>query len=101
MATQSSVKSQSSAQVAFAEQIRDKLADTLELAQYQSLYNEIKARLATLELNQPTCILYNTRVCVCVCVCMCVCLCVCVFLKFSFSILFNFQILHYPRIFWP
>ena len=52
MATPSSIKSQSSALVAFAEQIQDKLADTLELAQYQPLYDEIKARLAALELNQ-------------------------------------------------
>ena len=52
MVTPGSVKSQSSALVAFDEQIRDKLADTLELAQYQPLYDEIKARLAALELNQ-------------------------------------------------
>ena len=52
MATPSSVKSQSPTLVAFAEQILDKLADTLNLAQYQPLYDEIKARLAALELNQ-------------------------------------------------
>ena len=43
MATPSSVKSQASALVAFAEQIRDKLADTLDLAQYQPLCDEIKS----------------------------------------------------------
>ena len=52
MVTPSSVKSQSSAQVAFAEHIRDKLADTFELAQYQPLYDDLKIRLAALELNQ-------------------------------------------------
>ena len=52
MATPSSVKSQSSALVAFAEHIRDKLADTLELAQYQPLCDDLKTRLAALELNQ-------------------------------------------------
>ena len=38
MATPSSVKSQSSALVAFAQHIKDRLADTLELTQYQPLY---------------------------------------------------------------
>ena len=52
MATPSSVKSQASALVAFAEQIRDKLADTLDLAQYQPLYNDLKSSLADLQLNQ-------------------------------------------------
>ena len=52
MATQSSVKSQSSALVAFAEHIRDQLADTLDLAQYQPLYDTFKSRLADLQLNQ-------------------------------------------------
>ena len=51
MATSNSVKSQSSALVAFAEQIRDKLADTLDLAQYQPLYDSLKAQLADLHLN--------------------------------------------------
>ena len=54
MATPSSVKSQSSAIVAFAEQIRDKLADTLDLAQYQPLYDTLKSRLDELHLNQPS-----------------------------------------------
>ena len=52
MATPSSVKSQSSTLVAFAEHVRDKLADTLELAQYQPLYDDLKTRLTALELNQ-------------------------------------------------
>ena len=52
MATPSSVKSQSSTLVAFAEHIRDKLTDTLELAQYQPLYDDLKTHLAALELNQ-------------------------------------------------
>ena len=52
MATPSSVQSQSSALVAFAEHIPDKLADTLELAQYQQLFDDLKTRLAALELNQ-------------------------------------------------
>ena len=54
MATPSSVKSQSSAIVAFAEQIRDKLADTLDLAQYQPLYDTLKSRLDELHLNQAS-----------------------------------------------
>ena len=54
MATPSSVKSQSSALVAFAEQIRNKLADTLDLAQYQPLYDTLKAQLADLHLNQTS-----------------------------------------------
>ena len=54
MATPSSVKSQSSALVVFAEQIRDKLADTLALAQYQPLYGTLKSRLADLHLNQAS-----------------------------------------------
>ena len=54
MATPSSVKSQSSALVAFAEQIRDKLADTLDLAQYQRLYDTLKTQLADLHLNQAS-----------------------------------------------
>ena len=54
MATPSSVKSHSSALVAFAEQIRDKLADTLDLAQYQPLYNTFKSKLADLHLNQAS-----------------------------------------------
>ena len=52
MATPSSVKSQSSALVAFVEQIRDKLTDILDLAQYQPLYDSLKTRLADLQLNQ-------------------------------------------------
>ena len=52
MATPGSVKGQSSALVAFAEHDRDKLADTLELTQYQPLYDDLKTRLAALELNQ-------------------------------------------------
>ena len=54
MATPSSVKSQSSAIVAFAEQIRDKLADTLDLAQYQPLYDTLKSRLDDLHLNHAS-----------------------------------------------
>ena len=54
MATQSSVKSQSSALVALAEHIRDQLADTLDLAQYQPLYDILKSRLADLQLNQAS-----------------------------------------------
>ena len=54
MATPGSVKSQSSALVAFAEQIRDKLADTLDLAQYQPLYDTLKSQLADLHLNQTS-----------------------------------------------
>ena len=52
MATPSSVKCQASALVAFAEQIRDKLADTLDSAQYQPFYNDLKSSLADLQLNQ-------------------------------------------------
>ena len=52
MATPSSVKSQASALIAFAEQIRDKLADSLDLAQYQPLYDTLKTRLDDLQLNQ-------------------------------------------------
>ena len=52
MATQSSVKSQSSALVPFAEHIRDQLAETLDLSQYQPLYDTLKSRLADLQLNQ-------------------------------------------------
>ena len=52
VATQSSIKSQSSALVAFVEHIRDQLADTLDLAQYQPLYDTLKSRLADLQLNQ-------------------------------------------------
>ena len=51
MATPSSVKSQASALVAFAEQIRDKFSDTLDLAQYQPLYDDLKSSLADLQLN--------------------------------------------------
>ena len=54
MATPSSVKSQSSAIVAFAEQIRDKLADTLDLAQYQPLYDTLKSRLDDVHLNHAS-----------------------------------------------
>ena len=52
MATPSSVKSKSSALVSFAEHVRDRLADTLELTQYQPLYDKLKTRLLTLELDQ-------------------------------------------------
>ena len=52
MATSSSVKSKSSALVAFAEHVRDRLADTLELTQYQPLYDDLKTSLSTLELDQ-------------------------------------------------
>ena len=52
MATPSSVKSQSSALVTLAELIRDKLVDTLELAQYQPLYDDLKTHLAALQLIQ-------------------------------------------------
>ena len=52
MATQSSVKSQSSALVAFAEHIRDQLAETIDLSQYQPIYDPLKSRLADLQLNQ-------------------------------------------------
>ena len=54
MATPISVKSQASTLVAFVELIGDKLADrpTLDLAQYQPLYNTLKTRLADLQLNQ-------------------------------------------------
>ena len=51
MTTPSSVKSQASALVAFAEQIRDKFSDTLDLAQYQPLYDDLKSSLADLQLN--------------------------------------------------
>ena len=54
METPSSVKSQTSALVAFAEQIRDKLADTFDLAQHQPLYNSFKAQLADLHLNHAS-----------------------------------------------
>ena len=54
MVTPSSVKSQSSALVAFTEQIREKLADTLDLAQYQPLYDILKSQLADLHLNQAS-----------------------------------------------
>ena len=52
MATPSSVKSQASALVTFVEQIRDKLTDTLDIAQYQPLYDDLKSSLADLQLNQ-------------------------------------------------
>ena len=36
------------------EKIRDNLADTLDLAQYQPLYNTLKSKLADLHLNQAS-----------------------------------------------
>ena len=54
MVTPSSVKSQSSALVAFVEHIRDKLADTLDVAQYQPFYDTLKSQLADLHLNQAS-----------------------------------------------
>ena len=52
MATPSSVKSQSSALVTFAQYVKDRLADTLALTQYQPLYDGLKTRLSTLELDR-------------------------------------------------
>ena len=52
MATPNSVKSQSSALVAFAQHLKDRLADTLELTRYQPLYDDLKTRLSTLDLDR-------------------------------------------------
>ena len=54
MATPSSVKSQSSALVAFAQHVRDRLADTIELTQYQPLYDDLKNCVSTLDLDRLT-----------------------------------------------
>ena len=51
MATPSSVKSQSSALVTFAQHVRDRLADTLELTQYQQLYDDLKNHVSSLDLD--------------------------------------------------
>ena len=51
MATPSSIKSDSSALVAFATHVRDRLADTLEQSQYQQLYGDLKDRMLTLNLD--------------------------------------------------
>ena len=52
MVTQSSVKSDSSALVAFAKHVRDRLADTLEQTQYQLLYDDLKNRLSRLDVDR-------------------------------------------------
>ena len=54
MATPSSVKSQSTALVAFAHHVRDRLADTLELTQYQPLYDDLKNCMSTLDQDRLT-----------------------------------------------
>ena len=52
MATSNSVKSYSSALVTYAQHVKDRLADTLELTQYQQLYDDLKTRLSTLKLDR-------------------------------------------------
>ena len=52
MATPSSVKSDSSTLVAFAQHVRDRLADTLELTQYQQLYDNLKNHVLSLDLDR-------------------------------------------------
>ena len=54
MATPSSVKTQSSELLAFAYQVKDQLAETLDLTQYQSLYDFLKSKLASLHLNHAS-----------------------------------------------
>ena len=54
MATPTSVKSQSSELVAFAYRISDSLAETLELSQYQPLYDSFKLKLTDLHLNSDS-----------------------------------------------
>ena len=51
MTTPSSVKSDSATLVAFAQHVRDRLTDTLEQAQYQLLYDDLKDRLSRLEFR--------------------------------------------------
>ena len=54
MATPSSVKTQSSELVAFAYRVKDQLAETLDLTQYQPLYDFLKSKLADLHLNHAS-----------------------------------------------
>ena len=54
MATPSSIKTQSPEFVAFAYEVKDQLAETLDLTQYQSLYNSLKSKLANLHLNHAS-----------------------------------------------
>ena len=51
MATPSSVKTQSSE---LAYQVKDQLAETLDLTQYQPLYNFLKSKLTDLHLNHAS-----------------------------------------------
>ena len=54
MATPSSVKTQSSELVVLAYQVKDQLAETLDLTQYQPLYDFLKSKLADLHLNHAS-----------------------------------------------
>ena len=51
MATPSSVKTPSSELVALTHQVKDQLAETLDLTQYQPLYDFLKSKLTDLHLN--------------------------------------------------
>ena len=54
MATPSSAKTQSSELVALAHQVKDQLAETLDLTQNQPLYNFLKSKLTDLHLNHAS-----------------------------------------------
>ena len=54
MATPSSVKTQSSELVTLAHQVKDQLAETLDLTQYQPLYDFLKSKLTDLHLNHAS-----------------------------------------------
>ena len=54
MATLISIKTQSSELAVFAYQVKDQLAETLDLTQYQPLYDFLKSKLADLHLNHAS-----------------------------------------------
>ena len=54
MATPSSVKIQASELVALTHQVKDQLAETLDLTQYQPLCNLLKSELTDLHLNHAS-----------------------------------------------
>ena len=54
MATPSSVKTQSSELVVFTYQVKEQLAETLDLTQYQPLHDFLKSKLADLHLNHAS-----------------------------------------------
>ena len=54
MATPSSVKTQSSELVVLAHQVKDQLAETLDLTQYQPLYDFLNSKLTDLHLNHAS-----------------------------------------------